>query len=268
MCLPVALVATGGCLATRSDIEKLQMNVAAMQELVRTEQARSDSITRTVVRAMTQQLAQQFAREFAVVSDSVRGVSSALQRLQGDVTLSMHGLRRDMVAVQEGIGLSQQRIQDLRTTVEATAAAPPQAAPAGVAAPAAAGASAPAAATLWSMARGQLISGATGSARNGFQLLVTEYPTHERAAESQMYIAETYYQERNRTAADSVYALVVKKYPGTEPASRSLWKRANLAIEVGDKDRARTLLQEIMDKYARSNEYELAADLLRTLKQP
>ncbi len=266
--LPVAVLATGGCLATRSDIEKLQLSVTAMQESVRAEQVRSDSITRALVRAATQQLAQQFEREFSAMSDSVRSVTSALQLLQGDVKLSMHELRRDMVAVQEGIGLSQQRIQDLRTTVEAIPVTPVQPPAGGTAAGPPQGSGAPAAATLWSLARSQLISGATGSARNGFQTLVSEYPNHERAAESQMYIGETYYQERNRPAADSVYALVVSKYPGTEPASRSLWKRANLAIEAGDKQRAMTLLQEIVDKYPRSNELELAADMLRTLKQP
>ena len=241
-----------------------------MQESVRAEQVRSDSITRALLRSVSQQLGQQFDREFAAMSDSVRGVTAGLQRLQGDVTLSMAELRRDMVAVQEGIGMSQRRIQELRTTVEATAVAPP--APPPVATGDSAGrpqaSNAPPAATLFTLARQQLTTGATGAARNGFQTLVTEYPAHERAPESQMYIAETYYQERNRPAADSVYALVVQKYPGTEAASRSLWKRANLAVEASDKERATTLFQELVDKYPRSNEYELAVEMLRTLKQP
>ena len=268
MALPVALLATGGCLATRSDVEKLQLSVTAMQESMRAEQVRSDSTTRALLRAVTQQLGQQFDRQFDGVSDSVRAVSAGLQRLQGDMSLSMVELRRDMVVVQEGIGMSQKRIQDLKTSLDAIPVAPP-AAPAqqgGSGLPAAAGA--PPAATLWSLARGQLTSGATGSARNGFQMLVNEYPNHERAPEAQMYIAETYSSEGNRPAADSVYSMVVTKYPGTESAARSIWKRANLAIEVSDKERAIGLLQQIVDKYPRSDVYENAADLLRTLKQP
>lgn len=283
--LPVALLATGGCLATRSDVEKLQLSVTAMQESMRAEQVRSDSTTRALLRAATQQLAQQFDRHFANVSDSVRAVSAGLQRLQGDVQLSMVELRRDMVVVQEGIGISQRRIQDLKATVEAIPVAPatqpapapgaapggapgaaPGAAQAGTAAPPPSGA--PPAATLWSLARGQLISGATGSARNGFQTLVNEYPNHERAPDSQMFIAETYAAEGNRPAADSVYAMVVTMYPGTDSAARSIWKRANLAIEVSDKPRAIGLLQQIVDSYPRSDVYENAADLLRTLRQP
>jgi len=274
MALPVALVATGGCLATRSDVEKLQLSVTAMQESMRAEQVRSDSTTRALLRAATQQLAQQFDRQFATISDSVRGVSAGLQRLQGDVSLSMVELRRDMVVVQEGIGMSQKRIQDLKTSLEAIPVAPPAvstsatgAAPAGAAgAPASSGA--PPAGQLWALARQQLISGATGSARNGFQTLVNEYPNHERAPDSQMFIAETYAAEGNRPAADSVYAMVVTRYPGTDSAARSIWKRANLAIEVSDKARAIGLLQEIVDRYPRSDVYENAADLLRTLKQP
>lgn len=272
MALPVVLVATGGCLATRSDVEKLQLSVTAMQESMRAEQVRSDSTTRALVRAATQQLAQQFDRQFATVSDSVRAVSAGLQRLQGDVSLSMVELRRDMVVVQEGIGMSQKRIQDLKTSLEAMPVAQPAAPAGGATQPGASGApassGAPPAATLWSLARQQLISGATGSARNGFQTLVNEYPNHELVPESQMNIAETYAAEGNKPAADSVYAMVVTKYPGTGSAARSIWKRANLAIEVSDKERAIGLLQEIVDRYPRSDVYENAADLLRTLKQP
>lgn len=125
--LPVALVAAGGCLATRSDVEQLQLGVNAMRDSLRAQQARSDSATRTVVREATQQLGQQFARQFSTLSDSVRVVSTGLQRLQGDVSLAMHDLRTQLVTVQEGIGVSQKGISDLRTTVEAIPVAPPTA---------------------------------------------------------------------------------------------------------------------------------------------
>ena len=65
-CLPVALVATGGCLATSSDIEKLQLSMKVMQDSLHAQQVRSDSATRELTRALvhdaTQQLGQQFAR--------------------------------------------------------------------------------------------------------------------------------------------------------------------------------------------------------------
>lgn len=280
--LPVALMATGGCLATRSDVEQLQLGVNALRDSLRTQQAHSDSSTRALIREMSQALGQQFARQFAVLSDSVRDVSAGLQRLQGDVSLAMHDLNRQLVAVQEGIGVSQKRLSDLRSTVEAiptvTAQPPAPAADAtrsatGSAASAAPGTSpttvgAPPPGTLWMLGRDALSKGATASARESFQTLVTNYPDHERAPDAQMYIGDAFASEGNKPAADSVYALVVTKYPGTSQAARSLYKRAQFALEVGDKDQARTLLQEIADKYPKSNEALLVGDLLLSLKKP
>ncbi|HVZ50037.1 MAG TPA: tetratricopeptide repeat protein [Gemmatimonadaceae bacterium] len=282
--LPVALAATGGCLATRSDVEQLQLGVNAMRDSMRAQQARSDSTTRALIREMSQQLGQQFSRQFATLSDSVRDVSAGLQRLQGDLSLAMHDLNTQMVAVQEGIGVSQKRLSELRSSVEAIPAVPPTATmPMGAApgnqgrggAPPQAGTTAspaspaaPPPGTLWMLGRDALAKGATASARENFQTLVTSYPDHERAPDAQMYIGDAFASEGNKPAADSVYALVVTKYPGSAQAARSLYKRAQFAIEVGDKTRARTLLQELADKYPRSNEALLVGDLLKSLNKP
>lgn len=274
LALPVALVATGGCLATRGDIEKLTLQLTAFQGETRAQRVRSDSLTRALVQAATQQISQQFSRELAHVSDSVRQVAAALQRFQGDVALSMHDVRNQLITLRELAGQSQKRIQDLKTSVEATATAPQPASPVtGTAAPGSTGApgmpavtNAPPAATLYRMALGQLRAGATGAARDGFQTLLTEYPAHSLAGEAQFNIAEAFAQEGNKITADSVYALVVTRYPTHEFASRSLWKRAQFAREAGDITRARTLLQQIVDKYPRSDERTLADDQLRTLK--
>lgn len=278
--LPVAVLATGGCLATRSDVEKLQLSVNARFDTARVQQARADSITRALVREATQQLGQQFARSFAVVSDSVRQVAagvSRIERVQGDMTLAMHDFRTQLVAVQEGIGVSQKRIADLRTSVEAAAApaVPPPVGPSlagatgrgGAAAPVAA--TAPPAAVLWESGNASLTKGATGAARESFQTLVNNYPSYERTPEAQMYIADAYAQEGNKPAADSVYALVVTTYPNAaEVAARSLFKRAKLAAEAGSADRARALYQQIIDKYPRSTLRELADVELKNLRLP
>jgi len=280
--LPVAVLAAGGCLATRSDVEKLQLSVNAKLDTVRIQQARADSVTRALLRDATQQLGEQFARSFAAVSDSVRQVAAAvsrIERVQGDLSLSMHDFRTQLVAVQEGIGVSQRRIADLRTSVEAVAAAPVAATPAPPAGTPAGGRSggpagagtpgAPPAAVLWESGTAALTKGATGAARESFQALVTNYPTYDRTPEAQMYIADAFAQEGNRTAADSVYALVVATYPtATEVAARSLFKRAKLAMEAGSPDRAKALYQEIVTKYPRSTLRELADVELKNLRQP
>lgn len=262
--LPVALVATGGCLATSGDVEKIQLALKALQDSTRVRQARSDSLTRTLVREMGDQLARQFARDFGQVSDSIRQVAGAVQRLQGDVALSVHDLRTQLVTLQEAVGQSQRRLQDLRSTVEANVAAP-VAAPAG-AKPA--DAAAPPATQLFDMARAQLRSGATGAARDGFQNFLGQYPADERAGDAQMLIADAFAQEGNRAAADSVYALVVTKYKGDAVVSRSLWKRAMMLKEAQQVDSARALFRQIVDRYPRSDVGPLADEMLRALRKP
>lgn len=271
--LPAALLATGGCLATQGDIEKLQLTLKAMQDSMRVREARSDSaqaqLIRLTAQQQSQQLSQQFSREFNLLSDSVRQVSSSLQRLQGDVTLAMHDLRSQLTIVQEGIGQSQKRIQDLKSSVESAAPTMPAPAPAAaqgkgtaIAAPAA-----PPAAQLFTSGRTSLISNATGAARDAFQTLLDNYPNYDRAGEAQMFIADAYAQEGNRAAADSVYALVVTKYPGTSEASRSLYKRAMALKEAGQTAAALKLFEEIVAKYPRSDMRELADIELAALRK-
>jgi TolA-binding protein len=115
----------------------------------------------------------------------------------------------------------------------------------------------------------QLRRGATAAAREGLSTLITEYPTHEKAAEAQMLIADAYAQEGNRIAADSVYALVINKYAGPpEVISRSIYKRAMALKEVGQTTESLKLFQTIVDKYPRADVHDLAVEMIRTLKKP
>jgi TolA-binding protein len=264
MLLPVALLASG-CLATRSDIERLELTVRAMDDSSRARMARSDAADRAALTQAMQLLTQQFQREFSSVSDSVRQVATALQRLQGDVSLSMHDLRTQLTTLQEGIGQSQRRIDNLRNTVEANAGAPR---PADPAAPAAAAPGTPSAATLWSTGRSQLTRNATGSARMNFQTLIDQYPTHDLASAAQHQIANSYAAEGNRAAADSVFALVVEKYPASEVAPNALYKRAMLARDIKDSTRAKAYFEQIVAKYPKSNERTLADEFLNPPKKP
>jgi TolA-binding protein len=261
--LPVALVATG-CLATRSDIERLELTVRAMEDSSRVRIARSEAASRAVITQAAQMLAQQFTREFNSVSDSLRQVAASVQKLQGDVQLAMHDVRSQLTTLQEGLGQSQRRLQDLRTSVEARESVQPPR-PADPAAPPVA-AGTPPAAQLYQLGVQQLTRSATGSARMNFQLLVDQYPTHDRAADAQHQIANSFAAEGNRAAADSVHALVVLKYPGSDAAPASLLKRARLAQDLKDTAKAKAFFEQIVAKYPKSNERTLAEDELQRLK--
>ena len=102
-------------------------------------------------------------------------------------------------------------------------------------------------------------------ARNGFEQLLTQYPNSEDAPEAMIYIAATYASERNQVAADSVYGLVVQRYPSSPKAATALYKQALSMREAGRITQARAAFERIIKDYPRSDEAELARAQLRTL---
>jgi TolA-binding protein len=124
----------------------------------------------------------------------------------------------------------------------------------------------PPAATLFQAGNASLLRNATGAARGSFQALVDNYPAHPLAPEAYVKLGISFAQEGNKTAADSVYALVPEKYPTSPSAATAVYKRAGLALGAKDNARYRALLQEVVDKYPKSDEAVVAQDLLKNLK--
>lgn len=109
---PLALVVTGGCFATRSDMRVLQGDILNF----RTEAARADSARARQVAAV--------AAALGTVADSVRAASDRLARFQGDTRGDLRSIQQQLLQVQELTGQSQRRLQELRAEMEAR---PPQA---------------------------------------------------------------------------------------------------------------------------------------------
>ncbi len=281
--LPAALVAVGGCFASRQDVQTLQADVLTL----RTEQARADSARKV-------QLAQVSA-SLGFLSDTVRALSGRLVKWQGDVRGDLVTVEQELLQVQELTGQSQRRLQEIRAGIEARsgqvssaspfatgpAAPPPPAADtgrSGMGQPGAATSSAPASPgagptpgspgpnELFQLALDQLRRGSTGAARAGFQDLLRQYPNADVAADAQFYLAETYANEGNMAAADSGYQAVVAKYPSSPRASTALYKHGVAMQAAGNVQAARAAFQDVVRLYPRSDESVLAKDRLRALK--
>ncbi len=250
---PLAALAVAGCMASKSDIALLQTDLQTM----RTESARGDSARR----AQIEQVLAQVIRS----NDSIRAVSMRLAKLQADVQNDHYEMNRQILTLQELSGQSQRRLQELRGAMEERVQPAP--APAGPAAPAdsvRAGAG-PGPGQLFQSSLDQLRRGSVGVARSGFEELLRTYPTYEDAPEAMVYIAETYAAERNQAAADSVYGLVVQRYPRSPKAATALYKRALVLKSAGQNAAARASLERIVREYPRSDEAALAREQLRTL---
>jgi tol-pal system protein YbgF len=260
---PLAALAVAGCLASKTDIQMLQTDLQTM----RTESARGDSARQ----AQIQQVLAQVVR----VNDSIRVVSARLAKLQSDVQNDHYEMNRNILTLQELSGQSQRRLQELRGAVEergqpasvpapASPSAPPDSLRASSGAATGAGA-APGPGQLFQSSLDQLRRGSVGVARSGFEELLRTYPTYEDAPEAMVYIAETYAAERNQAAADSVYGLVVQRYPRSPKAATALYKRALVLKSAGQSAAARASLERIVREYPRSDEAALAREQLRTL---
>lgn len=255
---PVALaLATGACFATRSDVRILQEDVAS----VRASTLRADS-------ARAAQIAQ-VAATLGEVTDSLKSSNARLGRWQANVQGDLRSIQEQLLQIQELTGQSQQRLIELRSQIEERNSQMP--APAGPPVPgdttrppqAAAQPAGPGPATLYRLAFDQMSRGSHGTARTGFQDLLTQYPTSDLAPDAQYYIGETFQAEGNTAAADSVFSLVVSTYPRAPRAATALYKHG-LYLQKAKRDReARQAFQSVIDKYPRSDEAALAREQLR-----
>jgi tol-pal system protein YbgF len=274
------LLATGACFATREDVQALHTDMNAL----RADNARSDSARRAALDRVVSSL--------NIVRDSLGLLSTRVVKMQGDVRGDLYNVGQQLLQIQELTGQSQQRVQELRASLEAKqsdiqssvgAQSPPPAAGAPTGAnttspattppragatstPAPAGGATPGPNQLFQLSLEQLRRGSPGAARTGLQTLLQQYPTSDLVPDAQFYLGEAYHQEGNAAGADSAYAAVVSGYPTSPRAPTALYKRALGMEEKGNIVGARGLLNDLVSRYPRSDEAALAKERLRTLK--
>jgi tol-pal system protein YbgF len=254
---PAALaLATGACFATRTDVRILQEDIAS----VRASTLKADS-------ARAAQIAQ-VAATLGEVTDSIRSANARLARLHATVQGDLRGIQEQLLQIQELTGQSQKNLIDWRAQMEEraaqTAPSPVAPVPGDTTAPAAGQPAPPGPATLYKLAFDQMSRGSHGTARTGFQDLLTQYPTSPLAADAQYYIGETLQAEGNTAAADSVFTLVVSTYPNAPRAATALYKHGLFLQKAKREREARQAFQSVIDKYPRSDEAALAREQLRS----
>jgi tol-pal system protein YbgF len=275
--LPLVMLATGACFATREDVQALHADV----QTLRADNARSDSARRAALDRVVTSL--------NVVRDSLGLLSTRVVKMQGDVRGDLYNVGQQLVQIQELTGQSQQRVQELRASLEAKqsdiqsstapSSAPPSMGatgspsssnpatrPGAAAAPAPSGGATPGPNQLFQISLEQLRRGSPGAARTGLQTLLQQYPTSDLVPDAQFYLGEAYHQEGNAAGADSAYAAVVSRFPTSPRAPTALYKRALGMEEKGNVVGARGLLNDLVTRYPRSDEAALAKERLRTLK--
>lgn len=267
----LALSATG-CLATKGDLRLLQDELRATRASV----ARSDSVHRRTSDSLTAavtRLAAAQTRGDQTLTQAQQKTSDDLKALltrvgTNDIATKeqLKSLNEDLDQVRElarqnmrGSAVARAQMEQARppapTTADSTAPATTMTTPV---AP-----GTPGPATLLSNGRSMMIGGSCAAARRAFQDLLTMYPESPDAAEAQFSIGASYGEcgEGGNTAkADSVYKLVMDKYPKSDFAPTSLYKRAEMQRLAGKMDVAKPMYAKIVCEYPKSTVFAQALD--------
>ncbi len=224
--VPAALIlASNACFATRNDVRILQEDILSL----RTMQARADSARARQLTDITATL----NTTLISVRDSVRELGARLVVFQGATRQELFSLGQQLLQLGERMGLTQAAMQSFRADIEernrqameqTMRATMPPAPPGDTTKPVAT--VAPPRITegpnvLYQIGRDQLAANAWSAARDAFNRLLTEYPNSDRAPDALTSIGESFAAEGNRVSGDSVFRLVVLRYPSTEAASNS-----------------------------------------------
>jgi tol-pal system protein YbgF len=256
---PVVLVSTTGCLASKGDIRLLQDEL----RVTRTQVATGDS---AILRADAARQAQLTALAGTLdrVNDSLRVLTSRFAMFQGTATGEFDAMGKQIVQVQALLGQTTRNLQEAREQLgalrEQGTAPPPNPVPgAGGADTAQRGVPAgPGPATLFTTAIEAFRNGSYRTARSGFEELVHTYPDYEQTPRAQVYIGDSYKNEGNTPAADSVYQLVATKYSKSADAATALYKHGLILWDANKRDEARIVFNRLIREFPKSDEAELA----------
>lgn len=102
-------------------------------------------------------------------------------------------------------------------------------------------------------------------AREQFQQLVMQYPKTKYADNAQFWIGETYYREKWYEKAILEYQKVIEKYPQGNKVQASFLKQGLAFLNLGDKANARLILTELVKKFPKSQEAQVAKQKLKGL---
>jgi tol-pal system protein YbgF len=259
MLVPVVVLATGACFATRQDLAVVQRDVTS----IRSEVQAARAATLAGDSALHRQLDSSLARvtgTLAAMADTMRSMQATTMRFRGDVGEDLQIIRQQLIQIIALSGESQRRLADMRAQLEEDAiqrAAPVSPSPdSGAQADSTRPAAAPAGpgpAQLLQMAQDQFRRGSNASARGAFTMLLTQFPTSDLAPEALYGVAETHLADGNGVAADSVYNLVVERFPNSPRAPYALYKRANQMRVTGRTAEAQALYKQVVDRYPKTD---------------
>jgi len=248
-------LACGSCFfATKSDFDRLQQDVVG----TRASSNAADSVQRAYLVDVT--------RSVRTLTDSISALSRRVNSLRTATEADMAAMKEDISQLQDLSGQSEQRLRDMRATLEEKVVQPAPVLGADSAGAPSSPVSGPGPNQLLQAGRDQLLRGGNVAARSAFSELIAKYPRSELVPEAMFFTAQAYAAERNTDAADKEYSALIAKYPSSPRVPTAMYKRA-LQLQAAKKTaEAKRIFQDIIKRFPRSDEAALADERLQSIR--
>lgn len=241
--LCAVVLTSQACFASKSDFEVLRTDVATSQ--------RREAVTDSIQRLQISQL-NSISRSIAALSDSLSALNGRLESSRTMTRTEITGIKQDIARLQDISGQSEERLKEIRATLEDKA---PVIGADSVS-------TAPGPARLLQLGKDQMIKRSYTAGRAALNDLLTRFPESDLAPDAIFEIAQSYRAENNLPAADSAYADLALKYPDAPMIPSVLYKRGLILQILGQRAQSRQLFQEVAKRFPRSPEASLARERL------
>lgn len=237
LAIVLAVPLIGGC-AMKADIRDFQTEMVEMQ-------------------AAQERLLREIQRQNIAILDSLQ-IQDV--RLRGGFTNQLVQIERQLVQIQELTGQGQQRLAELRETLQSREEALRRVQQTEV------DTDSGDPVELFTTALGALDRGSVSTARAGFQEFVRAFPQHERAPEARLYLGGILEEDDELLDALEAYSRILELHPNSPQAASALYRAALIERERGNDDRARTMLNQLTAAYPASPEADDAREELRNMR--
>lgn len=103
-------------------------------------------------------------------------------------------------------------------------------------------------------------------AEKAFRAFLKENPKHKLAENAQYWLAESYYSRGDWQRSILEFDKVIKGWPKGDKTAAALLKQGFGFDKLGSKKESRVLLEQVVEKYPKSDEAELARKRLKTFE--
>ncbi|MRR58564.1 MAG: tol-pal system protein YbgF [Deltaproteobacteria bacterium] len=108
-------------------------------------------------------------------------------------------------------------------------------------------------------------AGEMQKARDHFDRVIEQHPTHALVPNCHYWIGETYYSEKNYEQAILAFQDVIKNFSKSDKTPAALLKQGMSFMNIGDKKSARYVLNKLKDDYPQSEDAKKGRALLKEL---